>query len=355
MNGLAGAVLAQDTEIREMLPNEREAWDAFVLSSPHGTFFHLSAWKTVIEEALGRRCHYLLARSGGRIRGVYPLSSARSLLFGNCLVSLPLAVYGGVCAEDEETYQALLSAGAKLGASLNAAYVEMRNAAEPFPSDLPSRDLYVTFTQELAPGPDALMKRLPRDTRYAIRKSLKAGLDWTEDVALMDFYDVLAQSFRDLGTPVFPKNLFRVIQREFPRDCRVFGVRKDGELIASVLCFYFKDQVLPYYAGARPEHFRHAPNNFMYWNLICQSHREGLRTFDFGRSKQGTGAFHFKSSWAMEVRPLPYRYQLITAKEAPQVSPVDGKFKLAVSVWKRLPLKVATALGPSVIRRIPSV
>lgn len=353
--GRLAASLATHTEIREMAADEKQRWDAYVQSAPHGTFFHLSGWKAIIEEGLGRRCHFLMASRGDVISGVFPLSAVRNAIFGNCLVSLPLAVYGGVCADDTASHLKLMSAGEALGKRARAQYVEMRNFAEPFGCDLPGRDLYVTFTQDLTPGPDALMKALPRDTRYAIRKSLKAGLEWTEDVGLDEFYDILAENFRYLGTPIFSKKLFALMQREFPRACRIFGVRKGRRLAASVLCFYFRNQVLPYYAGARPEFLADAPNNFMYWNLICQSYNEGLRTFDFGRSKQGTGSFQFKSAWSMELKPLRYRYQLIEAKEVPRISPVDGKFKVAVQLWKRLPLSVTRLLGPAVIRRIPSV
>jgi FemAB-related protein (PEP-CTERM system-associated) len=354
MNSTTASAIAGQAEIRELAAGERQAWDDFVRASPHGTFFHLSGWKAAVEEALGHRCHFLLAKSGDRISGVFPISHVKSV-FGDCLVSLPLAVYGGICADDQDSWGKLLAAGDQLGRQMGAQYLEMRNLSEPYESNLPGKDLYVTFLQDLTAGPDALLKALPRDTRYAIRKSLKAGLEWTEDVGVTEFYDILAENFRHLGTPIFSKRLFIRLQQEFPRECRIFGVRKGGRLIASVLCFYFRDQVIPYYAGSLPEYFADAPNNFMYWKLICQSYEEGLRTFDFGRSKRGTGSFQFKSSWSMEVKPLPYRYQLMKAKEVPRLSPVDGKFRVAVRVWKRLPLNVTKVLGPAVIRWIPSV
>lgn len=341
--------------IEEIAPGGEAEWDRFVLASEHGTFFHLSGWKRVVEEVLGHRCHYFLAREGTSIRGVFPISRIRNFLFGDCLVSLPLTVYGGVCADDGASFRALVDAGTEMGRRLGVRYMEMRNRNEPYPSDLPSRDLYVTFTLNLSPGPDALMKQLPRDTRYAIRKSLKAGLEWTEGVSVDEFYDIFAENVHNLGTPVFSKRLFVVLKEQFPESCRIFGVRKAGRLIASVLCFYFRDQVLPYYAGANSEFFADAPNNFMYWKLICQSHEEGVRVFDFGRSKKGTGSFQFKSSWSMDVTPLPYRYQLIRGKEVPKLSPVDEKFKLAVRLWKQLPLGVTKLIGPGLIRWVPSV
>lgn len=348
---------AQDvrTEVREIALGGEAEWDAFVRGAEHGTFFHLSGWKKVIEEALGHECRYLLARRGTDIRGVFPLSRICNRLFGDCLVSIPLAVYGGICADDETSYRSLLDAGAELGRQLGVQYVEMRNRTEPYPADLPGRDLYVTFTQDLSTGPDALMKRLPRDTRHAIRKSLKAGLEWTEDIGVEEFYDIFAETFHRLGTPVFSKRLFVLLRRHFAESCRIFGARKGRHLVAAVLCFYFRDQVLPYYAGADPEYFADAPNNFMYWKLICQSHEEGYRLFDFGRSKKGTGSFDFKSSWSMQLEPLPYRYQLVRAKNVPKMSPVDGKFKLAVTLWKQLPVGVTKLIGPRVIRWVPSV
>jgi FemAB-related protein (PEP-CTERM system-associated) len=231
----------------------------------------------------------------------------------------------------------------------------MRNQVEPFPTSLPGRDLYVSFTQDLSPGPEKLLQGLPRDTRYIVRKSLKAGLDWTEDLSLQEFYEIFAHSVHRLGTPVFPKELFTLLQSEFPRQCRLFGVRKGKTAIAGVLCLYFRDQVLPYYAGALPEFYKDSPNNFMYWNLIAQSCKEGLHWFDFGRSKKGTGSFHFKSAWSMQVTDLPYRYHLVRAREVPHLSPVDQKFQMAVALWKRMPFSCTKIIGPRLIRWVPSV
>lgn len=347
--------LVPTTQVCELSRGEEREWDDFVRRSPYGTFFHLSAWKAIVEDVLGCRSLYLVAREESRIGGVLPASLVRSRLFGDCLVSLPLTVYGGICAQTEDAYRRLLDVATEAGRRWRVRYVEMRNLAEPYPCDLPGRDLYVTFRQDLSPGPDELMKRLPRDTRYAIRKSLKAGLEWTTNVSLSDFYGIFAQNVHRLGTPVFSRKLFARMKDEFGAQCRIFGVVNGKRLIAAVLCFYFRDQVLPYYAGALEGHFANAPNHFMYWKLICQSYDEGYRKFDFGRSKRATGSFHFKSSWAMEVIPLPYRYRLIQAKRVPELSPVDRKFRTAAALWKRLPLGVATALGPHVIRLVPSV
>src|SRR5579864_9430951 len=342
--------LAGRVEIGELEPGEEADWDRFVTCSPSGTFFHYSTWRTIVERTLGHRCFFLVARGERGISGVFPIAWVRNRLFGDCLVSLPLAVYGGICADEPHSHSCLLKAGRDLANRLDVRFLEMRNRSEPFPTALPGKDLYVTFTQDLSPGPEKLLQGLPRDTRYMVRKSLKSGLEWTEDLSLDEFYEIYAQSVHRLGTPVFSKALFAFLRSEFQAQSRLFGVRKGKTAIAGVLCFYFRDQVLPYYAGALPEFYKDSPNNFMYWNLIAQSCREGFRHFDFGRSKRGTGSFNFKSSWSMQVTELPYRYHLVRAKEVPHLSPVDAKFQLPVAAWKRMPYSWTKVLGPRLIR-----
>jgi FemAB-related protein (PEP-CTERM system-associated) len=349
------SVAAPQVDTFHLQPGEEHEWDRFVVSSRSGTFFHLSGWNTLVERALGHKCFWLTARREDGISGVFPITWVRNKLFGSCLVSSPLAVYGGICADDQDSYFSLLKAGRDLANRLGVQYLEMRNRTEPFPTYLPGRDLYVTFTQDLSPGAERLFQGLPRDTRYAIRKSLKAGLAWTDDLNLQDFYDIYARSVHRLGTPVFSRNLFADLLSQFPKHCKLFGVRKGEKAIAGVICFYFRDEVLPYYAGSLQEYYKDAPNNFMYWNLISQSCSEGYRSFDFGRSKRGTGTYNFKSTWSMTVTGLPYRYQLIQAKSIPEMSPVDTKFRLPVALWKRLPFAWTKVLGPRLIRCIPSV
>src|SRR5579864_3866570 len=130
-------------EVRALEPGEEGEWDRFVHRSPSGTFFHLYGWQTVVERILGYRSFRLVARDERGITGIFPISWVRNRLFGDSLVSLPLAVYGGICADDEDSYFGLLKAGSDLADKLGVKYLEMRNRTEPFPTALPGRDLYV--------------------------------------------------------------------------------------------------------------------------------------------------------------------------------------------------------------------
>ncbi len=81
---------------------DAERWDRFVLRHPAGTFFHQMAWKQVLEKTFDHKAQYVYAERGGEIVAVAPVFMVSNWMVGRCLVSSPLASYGGICAEDDE-------------------------------------------------------------------------------------------------------------------------------------------------------------------------------------------------------------------------------------------------------------
>ena len=287
------------------------------------------------------------------MRGVLPLYQVRLLPFGQAMISLPLAVYGGACADEDRIHLALAEHAGALARQRSVKYVEYRNQSAH--GTLPVKDLYYTFRKDLYDDPEKNLSAIPRKQRRMVRQGDKHGL--TSAVGgeeLLDaFYAVYAHSVRNLGTPVFPKRWFAALMREFGPACRILAVSREGKTIAAVMSFFFRDQVLPYYGGALKSSFQYAANDFMYWNLMCYASAQGARIFDFGRSKKDTGPFEFKRHWGFEPQPLPYQYDLVTATAIPDFSPKNNSFNLPIMVWKRLPQPVADWLGPRVIRFFP--
>lgn len=339
--GLAGAGLA----INPIVAGEQAQWDAFVLAHPQATFFHRAAWRTVIEQGLGHRTHYLLARAAGRVVGVLPLAEIRSRLFGHRLVSTAGCVYGGALAADSVARQALVRAACGLAERLGVASLELRNL-EPTESGWPTNDLYVTFRKEVSPEREANLKAIPRKQRAMVRKGIDAGLAsvLTDDVAR--FWRIYAESVRNLGTPVFPLRYFRLLRQAFAAQTEIAIIRHGDRDIAAVMSFYFRDEVLPYYGGSLPVARELKGNDFMYWDLLCRAVGRGARVFDYGRSKVGSGSYHFKKNWGFEPRPLAYQYHLVGAGQPPAVNPNNPKYRLLIAAWQRLPLPVANVLGP---------
>ncbi len=62
---------------------------------PQGSFYHLHEWSGINQHALRNPSFNLIARAGGEIRGVLPLTLVASPLFGRVLCSMPFVNYGG--------------------------------------------------------------------------------------------------------------------------------------------------------------------------------------------------------------------------------------------------------------------
>ncbi|HKW94411.1 MAG TPA: FemAB family XrtA/PEP-CTERM system-associated protein [Methylomirabilota bacterium] len=335
------------------LATETVDWDAFVRSTTGGSPFHLIAWKRAVESTFRHRAHYLMAVRGGGLEGVLPLFEVRGLLGGLGLVSVPYGVYGGICARTTGARAALVEAARDLGRRIGAGYVELRHRSGQ-ELELPTKRLYVTFSRPLSASDDENLNAIPRKQRRMTRQGVKHGLRAEIGSQHLDtFWNVYAHSVHSLGSPVFPRRLFHALAHEFGKECELLTVWKEQRMVAGVVSLYYEDQVLPYYGGALREALPYAVNDFMYWELMCHASRAGRRVFDFGRSREGTGAFAFKRHWGFEPVPLPYQYILSDGHEMPNMSPSNPKMHLAVETWKRLPLPLTKVLGPRLTRYLP--
>ena len=78
----------------------------------------------------------------------------------------------------------------------------------------------------------------------------------------------------------------------------------------------------------------------------------GLKVFDYGRSKLGTGSYAFKKNWGFEPTPLHYEYCLYKRAGIPKNNPANAKFKLLIETWRHMPIGLANWLGPFVVRNL---
>ncbi|MBM4197426.1 MAG: FemAB family PEP-CTERM system-associated protein [Gammaproteobacteria bacterium] len=329
--------------------NDQAEWDQFVLSHPHGSFFHLSGWRDVIRQVFPHRTHFLFTRAAGQISGVLPLAEVRSLLFGHKLVSLPFCVYGGVLGSTADDEAALVTEAGALARRLGVDYLELRQRQAL--SAMPTVDRYVTFRRRLDGDSEANMRAIPRKQRAMIRKGGAKGLRPVFGSTVRAFFRIYAESLRSLGTPVLPLRYFAALERVFGERCQTLTVGLPGEEpVAAVMSFYFRDEVLPYYGGGTAAARDLHAYDFMYWELLLNALGRGCKLFDFGRSRQGTGSYRFKTHWGFEPEPLHYQYDLVRSKALPNISPDNPRYGTLINVWRRLPLAVTTAIGPWIAR-----
>ena len=348
----ASGVINVPLRIRPFAEDDRAAWASFVRVCADATFFHRIEWRDIIEDVFGHRTHYLLAERGGEIAGVLPLAQVKSLLFGHSLVSLPFAVYGGAAVIDESARASLHAAAVDLARQLKVDHLELRNRGVHEPG-WQHQDLFVTFRKEIARDVEANMQAIPRKQRAMVRKGMQRCLISAIDTGVHRFFDLYADNAHRHGTPPFPKRYFESLQREFGAACEVMTVvTAEGRPVSSVLSFYFRDEVLPYYAGDIVDARELAGNDFKYWELMRRASERGCRIFDYGRSKRGAGSFDFKKNWGFVPQPLHYEYKLLKGGGIPQNNPSNPKYRAVIGLWRRLPRPVVNALGPSIVRNL---
>ena len=334
-------------------PEDLEAWDRFVDSSVEGTIFHGIAWKKVVEEVFHHTPRYLLAHDNGELRGVLPLFEVRGLLTGHVLVSVPYAVYGGICAADEAAADVLVAAAREVAEQHKVRYVELRQLGQSR-ADLPTKELYSTFVRALDTDPEVNLAQVPRKQRRMIRQGVKHGLIARQGWEfLREFYEIFLISRRHLGSPPFPLALFESIRDRFDKQAQLLTVWSGETAVAGVISLFHRDRVMPYYGAALPSAFTLAANDFMYWEIMREACLAGYRQFDFGRSRAGSGSFDFKRHWGFEPRPLAYQYVLRNGNSMPNVSPSNPKLQLFIRGWKRLPISLSRRVGPALTRWLP--
>ncbi|MFO1052085.1 MAG: FemAB family XrtA/PEP-CTERM system-associated protein [Planctomycetota bacterium] len=341
--------------VRELLPGEDARWDSFVRDHPQGSFFHLTGWRRVVEETFHHASHYLVCERGRAWCGVLPAFYVRSPFIGRQLVSIPYAVYGGLLVHEDQFIQPLLDAAAQYGRRQGAGYLELRHLEERAGERKPY-ELYVTFRKELPQKVEDVLAGIPKKARAEVRRARdKFQLTCTTSDEVEVFYALFAEEKRRLGTPSLPLRWFRNLKEEFGNSVVLHVVREpDGTPLCAVMSFLFKDTVYSYYSGSSADSRGKGVSDFVYCQIMEWAVAQGLRRFDFGRSRRETGAAKFKENMGFEPEPLRYDFLLLRDDaKLPDFHPSNPKLEGPRRLWSKLPRGITTRVGGRLSRYLP--
>ena len=343
-----------DTVTVGAVSRDDAGWDRFVRAQVGWTHFHLLGWRRVVEDVFGHECLSLVARdAAGTVEGVLPLVRVRSHLFGHYLVSMPFVNYGGPLGSTRAV-QALTAAACARARADGADLLELRSRV-PLPLDLPVSHRKITVVLDLPSGDaDPLWQALGSKVRSQVKRPRKEGVKvrfGPDEVG--SFYEVFARHMRDLGTPVLPRRFFTTLLEVFPDDVRVACAYLRGQPVACGFGFRWDDEIEITWASSLLEHKRIAPNMLVYWDFMERCVAERVRVFNFGRCTPGGGTHRFKRQWSDARDEVLHWYHEGVGRRASTPSPDDGAYTWGPRIWRRLPLPLATALGPHIVRNIP--
>ncbi len=329
-------------------------WDRYVGDHPESVVYHRWGWKEVVEESFGHRTYYLSARQEGRIVGILPLVLMKSRLFGRFLVSMPFFNYGGLVSDRPEAEARLLAEAETIVKKEKVDFVELRHFRKR-PQLSATKEHKVTMILNLEKDPEGQWKALGTKLRNHIRKAQKSNLSFSIGGAelLADFYQVFSVNMRDLGTPVYSKRLFERILARFDDSTKILSVRYQDRPVAAGLVLGFRDTLeIPWSSSIREYNFL-CPNTLLYWEALRWAISSGFERFDFGRSTPGEGTYKFKEQWGAKPVPLYWQYLLPVGAPLPDLSPKNAKYRLAIGLWRRCPIRLTQWLGPRIVKHIP--
>lgn len=294
--------------------------------------------------------------ASGEQDGTLPLAFVESWLFGKFLVSLPYINTGGVWARNETAAAALVSAACDLADELDVRYLELRHEIPVAHERLTvSRSDKVHMRLNLPATEQELDQSFKSKLRSQLKKSQEHGLEveWGRHDYLSRFYDVFAVNMRDLGTPVFSKQLFAQVLTAFPDSAEFCVVSKDRKTIAAGLLVHYPGErtEVPSASSLRSHNWTGA-NMWMYRQMLARAIQRGSPVFDFGRSSEGSGTYKFKAQWGAIPHPAVWQYY-VRKGQAEDLRPGSERNQRLIRIWQKLPVAVSRWLGPSIVRGIP--
>ena len=258
---------------------------------------------------------------------------------------------GGALGADASVCTALEEAALALAKARGVQFIEVRGPVNADSGWRTSHD-YAGFERALEPDDEPNLKAIPRKQRAMIRKGEANGLEPLETVTLDRFYARYCESVHMLGTPAYDRRLFEAIVRHFGARTGLLGVSDGDGLVATVMSFYYKQTVMPYFAGAAPRARKLKAYDYLYWILMRDAVARGCKRFDFGRSQVGSGAYAFKKNWGFEPRPLTYSFRGVKKADVTPLDPDSAFNRFARETWARMPSAVVNRLGPWLSRRL---
>lgn len=312
-------------------------------------------WLGVVCKAFDHRAFCIVVRQGQQSIGVLPLALVKSLVFGRYLVSLPYVNSAGVMAKNDHVARILVDAAVRLADELRVRHLELRHERHVEHSALTaSLTSKVHMRLALPDSVDALQEQLRSKTRNKVRKGEQQGFTehWGRDDLLEEFYDVFSRNMRDLGTPVFGRELFQTILSDLPNEAEFCVIRSERKPIAASLLIHRASVTQVPSASSLREYNSTNANDWMYWRLLVRAVERRQHVFDFGRSTIDSNTYAFKKKWGALPEPAVWQYY-VRQGDPTQMRPENGKFQRAIRIWQKLPLPLTRLIGPAIVRGIP--
>ncbi|HXQ52137.1 MAG TPA: GNAT family N-acetyltransferase [Stellaceae bacterium] len=304
--------------IEPMLASDRAVYHEFLHALPESLLYYSLPYRAFLEDLLGCRSTYWLARRNGRIAGVLPIME-RDGPWGRVLNSLPyFGSNGGALALDEKAAAALAGQFDRLaGAPGILAATWVSHPLTPSAGPIVAHDLVderISQFTSLAGGETAISQRIDPSARRNINKARASGVAVSVQNDAFDFLqEVHVANMAEIGGKPKEPDFFAKIPRHFraDEDYRIYVAERSGQPVAALLLFYFNRTVEYFTPVTRAEERNVQPMALILHQAMIDAAARGFAWWNWGGTWVGqTGVWRFKAKWGADERRYRYYVKL---------------------------------------------
>lgn len=343
-----------------------EDWNIYAKAHPQGSIYHQTAFLNSLQKTFGHRVLLFCLRNtrSNELVALLPLIEQKSPLFRHLWTSIAFVNYGGVLADNAIIENKLLDGVRQAGKLAGIKRLEIRGLYQrPVDWSVSTEKASMWLPLPTDHSSDTLLKQFKAKLRSQIKKGYTPEVSYKTGTLelLNDFYAVFARNMRDLGTPVYTKNLFENLLKDLPDKAHIVMVYHDNKPASAAFLIKNRDMMEIPWASTIREYNRYNLNMVLYWEVLKLSCAQGCDVFDFGRSTIDATTYKFKKQWgAQPIQHYWYSYEPHASSggnraqnDNSSANTNNPKFQLLIQVWKRLPLWLANLVGPHIVKDIP--
>ncbi len=311
-----------------------------------------SAWLDLCREVYGYEVRSFLISRDGRAIGGFCCALVRSPFFGRRLVSMPFSDEPGfwltAAADARELGAAITAAADGLAAEWRAYFSVLRGAA---PAGFEAAEPYLRLTLDLSAPYELIRANYHINLIKNLRKADKtvAVRETRDPAAAGRIYPIYLEQMRKFGSPPLPAEHFsRLLAAGLGRiyiasiagadAAFLFALARNGTFYADV-------------NAGMAAYRSFFPKIRLFDETIRLARAEGLKTYDFMRTRRGGGVYDHKKKWGGDELPIKYSFRTYRPGVRTALDPEEARFSLPRLLLSKAPPGLLRAIGPLLRRQ----
>lgn len=303
---------------------DEKGYMKYILKKEDTLIYVSLKYRNMLEELLGDRSYYLVAKVENKIKGVLPIMVHENKVNGSVANSLPFyGSNGAILADEPEIYERLLNAYYQLLKELSCAAGTL--VTSPFennfrwysenmhPEFIDKRIGQITYLPNSSGNNvDSLLSMYHKMVRRCIKRAINSGVTVeieNSEEGIHFLYKTHKNNIEKIGGIAKKRKFFSIFPKYFQEseDYNIFVAYKDGKRIAALLLFYF-NKTVEYFTPATLEEYKTLqPLSLIIYIAMQNAMERGYKKWNWGGTwLTQSGVYDFKRKWG--TTDLDYYY-----------------------------------------------